>query len=500
MLRNTDRRRQSRPNALDNRSLRLESLESRWLCAASVNLALAHPCLAACVNNFAADGTFSRKDMLTVLAIIQTEKDGVIDATDLSDLRKIVKNAPALNMPDYVYVLANDVVNGNVANAHYQGRALGNLTVGSSNAKYSKIIGKWFYGTDLPSWGTTYAKAAGTLWGTGPSHFHEMQGQLGDCYLISALGSIADSSPSAIKNMFIDNGDNTWTVRFFYNGVPDYVTVTRSLAVSGGYLIFDGYGSSYWNANNVLWLPLLEKAYVQWNEAGKTQRGSYSNSYGAIEGGWMGDVYQQVLGYSTVYGMSTSSSDAKSTLLNALANHQAVTVGTVYYPKASTGLYGNHAYNVLSYNSSTGKFTLYNPWGCCQPSQLTWSQLSVNADSFAATSTASTPAALARARLRSASLAVFADAPPIATATTLDVPDEAPHADAAPTPRTVDAVIADWDPPAGKDLPPVVTPPRPTRSFWSDAAAGIAARSSGNASADVDALFDSLELDLAAAL
>jgi hypothetical protein len=38
---------------------------------------------------------------------------------------------------------------------------------------------------------------------------------VGDCYFIAALGALADSSAAAIENMFIDNGDGTWTVRFY---------------------------------------------------------------------------------------------------------------------------------------------------------------------------------------------------------------------------------------------------------------------------------------------
>ena len=38
---------------------------------------------------------------------------------------------------------------------------------------------------------------------------------LGDCYLISALGTLADSNPAAIQNMIINNGDGTYTVRFY---------------------------------------------------------------------------------------------------------------------------------------------------------------------------------------------------------------------------------------------------------------------------------------------
>ena len=69
------------------------------------------------------------------------------------------------------------------------------------------------------------------------------QGELGDCYFISSLGTIAKASPAAIRNMFIDNGDGTWTVRFYANGTADYVTVDNMLPTdSNGYLVYADYG------------------------------------------------------------------------------------------------------------------------------------------------------------------------------------------------------------------------------------------------------------------
>ena len=44
-------------------------------------------------------------------------------ATDFTDLKTIITDAAQYNMPSYVQVLASDVVNGNTANAHYQGAA-----------------------------------------------------------------------------------------------------------------------------------------------------------------------------------------------------------------------------------------------------------------------------------------------------------------------------------------------------------------------------------------
>ena len=83
--------------------------------------------------------------------------------------------------------------------------------------------------------------------------------------------------------MFVDNGDGTYTVRFYggsygayYNadgsigegfangtGIADYVTVDRMLpSTSSGVFAYSNYGASLTNPNNVLWIALAEKAYA----------------------------------------------------------------------------------------------------------------------------------------------------------------------------------------------------------------------------------------------
>ena len=70
------------------------------------------------------DGSIDRNDLMQLLRATGGD-DGVVDATEFSDLQTIMNNAWTLNMPDYVRVLGNDVVNGNTANAHYQGQLCG---------------------------------------------------------------------------------------------------------------------------------------------------------------------------------------------------------------------------------------------------------------------------------------------------------------------------------------------------------------------------------------
>ena len=130
------------------------------------SLGLNDATLAALVSRLDADGSISRADMISILTSVGA--GGSVSATDFADLKTIITDAATLNMADYVRVLAGDVVNGNRANATYQGQTLGNLTAGSSAAHLDDLIDKWFLGTDLPdpqdgetgSYNLTYVECA----------------------------------------------------------------------------------------------------------------------------------------------------------------------------------------------------------------------------------------------------------------------------------------------------------------------------------------------------
>ena len=367
--------------------------------------------LARLVQSLDADGSINRADMIQILKSVGG--DGVVDATEFSDLKKILTQAGTLNIPGYVQVLAGDVINGNTANATYLGQALGNLSAGSTAAKLNNLINKWFYGTDHPTLCNTslvYKSVAGSLFPSTPSHADEYQGGLGDCYFISALGTLADSNPAAVQNMFIDNGDGTFTVRFYagpcgtiYNysdgsisagfsnnvGTADYVTVDRMLPTSSsGILAYADYGASYTNTANSLWIPLAEKAYAQWNETGKSGRTDALNAYASIQGGWMATVDAQVLGHNATDYIMTNTKEQVA--INALSSHKAVTIGTLSWSGTNLGLYANHAYAIVGYNAATDKFTLYNPWGSNQPGALTWAQLQATCSQMAVADTTGT--------------------------------------------------------------------------------------------------------------
>ncbi|MBD0265780.1 MAG: hypothetical protein ICV78_24575 [Tolypothrix sp. Co-bin9] len=236
-----------------------------------------------------------------------------------------------------------------------------------------KLVGKWFLGSDRPtaSNGASYQAINGSLFKNGISADDVKQGILGDCYYLATLSSIAREKPNYIKNMFIDNGDNTFTVRFFNNAVANYVTVDRYLPTNAyGQLIYASSGSSNKNSSSELWVALAEKAYAQLGESGWSRPSYTTNAYSSIAGGWMDYATSQVTGLDAAGKEVTNMT--KTQLIDLVNSNKVLTAGFVY--GADYGVVNNHAYTVTNYNAANGTFSLRNPWGY-QDANLTWEQL-----------------------------------------------------------------------------------------------------------------------------
>jgi len=302
-------------------------------------------------RNFASDG-INRTDMIEIIR--ETKDYGSMTSTELADVRKVVSS---FYMPEYVKNLANKVVNGDVANIR---SGIGNLYGGSSDTQVESLVGKWFYGSDRPDASGTYRYTSGSLFQGGISVHDVDQGATGDCYFLAALGAAAQDKSSVISNMFISNGDGTFTIRFFKpDGTRDYVTVDRYLPTSGSSARYAGWGGgSYSETDNELWVALLEKAYAQVNESGWIGQDN-TNSYAGIDGGWMDNVINQISGYSTTSKNATSMTQTE--LINLVNSSKMLTVGFV--DGTIPGVVNNHAYTITSYNPFTGRFRLHNPWG-----------------------------------------------------------------------------------------------------------------------------------------
>lgn len=325
-----------------------------------------------------ADNTINRTEMLGFFT--QVGRDGSVSEPEIHDLRVIQSS---FNMPTYVKVLSRNVVEGSKANATFQKTALGNLTPGSPSARLDKLVAKWFRGQDVPDApGYSYGTVAGNLFVGGVEMKDVEQGQIGDCYFLAPLAAIAKTSPSAITSAFIDNGDGTWSVRFYANGNEDYVTVNRWLPKdSFSRLVFANSGDLISDTRNELWVPLFEKAFAQWNETGHAFGRDGKNSYGissddnnGINSGDNGDSYVYLSGRHPTEPIVTQDF-SRARLITALAEGRAVTVGSRAQPPASTSVVGSHAYVVTGYNKASKLFSFYNPWGFRHPGPLSWTQM-----------------------------------------------------------------------------------------------------------------------------
>ncbi len=314
-------------------------------------------------RSFIADG-MSRTDMIEILR--ETKDYGSITSAELMGVRTIVNS---VSMPEYVKNLASKVVYGDLANTK---SGIGNLYGGASDTRVESLVSKWFFGGDRPDAAGTYRHTSGSLFQNGISIFDVDQGSVGDCYFIASLGAAALDKPYVISNMFIDNGDGTFTVRFFKpDGSRDYVTVDRYLPTSaGGNAIYAGWGGgSYSETDNELWVALAEKAYAQVNESGWIGQDG-TNSYDGIAFGWMDKVINQISGLSTTSKNATSMT--ASEVINLVNSSKMLTVGFV--DGTIPGVVNNHAYTVTSYNPWTGRFRLHNPWGNSH-ADVTWAEL-----------------------------------------------------------------------------------------------------------------------------
>jgi hypothetical protein len=291
-----------------------------------------------------------------------------------------------------------------MANLHYQGIDLGNLAAGDSSDKLEKLVNKWFLGLDHPSAQYTdsndnfhdpaYQYVQGSLFQNGINYTDIIQGATPDCYFLSSLGELADRNPSVIKDLFIDNGDNTFSVRFYRDGVAHYVTVDRYLPTDAvGDRVYASFGHDYNDPTNELWVALAEKAFAQLNEsAWKGHDGT--NSYHQTAGGNAARAIEQLTGwqaYSTnMYIQQPFEISWRRELgltsdqvIDKLNSGKLVCLSSTASPLNGT-IHANHIHFVTGYDAATGKFAVHNPYGDLpgHPATLylTWDEITANFD------------------------------------------------------------------------------------------------------------------------
>lgn len=372
------------------------------------------------VQQLVADGQVSREDWIGTGGIFDTiENDGTVSSSEFTSLQILISNASILDnsslyygngsipMYDYVYNLAGKIINGDIANATYQGQPLGNLASGSSASQLELLADKWFLGMDHPDAGHNYAYSqtnGNPLFGpNGPVLSDINQGNDGDCYYLSSMGSIlskqlANSNPNYIAlynpatgenpdGFFINNGDGTYSVRFYYQSqttglwVSDYVTVDQYFPTTGtGNSTEWVYANAYADFSDTsipLWVAIMEKAYVQENASARwspsTSVSDISNNYLTISGLYDGNQsLMQLTGQNGYLNVTNLSNLTFQQIVTSYSNGVGVVFGTKSKPEADAvggsvnndiPLVTGHDYMMYGYNSNNQTILLRNPWG-----------------------------------------------------------------------------------------------------------------------------------------
>ena len=341
--------------------------QSATLLSALTSGGLLNPVKAALTAGYS---LYSYQGIISVLkAVSSAIGSSGLTNTQLTDLRTLTKAVGTVDgTSSYLYGVLNAVVNGNAANATWTGgttshTTLGNLAVGSTAAQFTELVGKWFLGTDLPSWTSTTtwtAKTAPLFATTGIASTEASQGGISDCYLISAMVETARDQPGLIASMFTDNGNGSYGVRLYApSGTPLYFTVDSELPTSG-------YVAS--NASGAFWVSLLEKAFVAW----KNEVYGSANAYASISGGWDAGL-TAITGKSDASyfcgsnTLTTWDTKVKSAVIAALGAGQEVLFGSFISDtdkaNGKTDMVASHEFAVIGYDTATSCFIMRNPWG-----------------------------------------------------------------------------------------------------------------------------------------
>ena len=331
----------------------------------------------AALNSIKYENHLSRRDVIGILS--STRDWNGVNQQEINDLRNFYNYAiNTTHVRDDVKVLSQKVIFSDPSNAWYTGSdsvkdPLGNIQNGFSSNNMSLLIGKHFLGTDRPmihndangNVAGTYTKAGGRLFKNGISANDIDQGASGTCYFLSSLAGTANDKSHLIRDMFTDNGDGTYSVRFHTNNKVDYVTVDKMMATSasGRYIYSDQGDGTATNAlvagNNELWVALAEKAYAQVNESGRLGQQESTNRYGiagneGISWGSLTNGIEHVTGISASWGNVNASgfNGVSSAELQGLVNsNKVVTVG-----------WSGHARAIVGYNAATGRYDIRNPY------------------------------------------------------------------------------------------------------------------------------------------
>ncbi len=223
--------------------------------------------------------------------------------------------------------------------------------------------------------GLTYETREGqSLWGDASDpvdYTHVRQGSIGDCYLISAMISLAKEDPGIIQDLITENPNGTYTVNFA-DGTSEIVTPDLVYTADGQPAFARSEGS------DATWPAVIEKAYAQkfggWGDDPGITGGQSSVAIEALTGRESsyidsGDLSLEDMAErfdnGEILGLSTidKPDDLTTSEWVALDDTPDMFKGDDKYQK----LHQNHAFIVVGVDAEAGTVSVINPWNPSKP-------------------------------------------------------------------------------------------------------------------------------------
>ncbi|MCH2043753.1 MAG: C2 family cysteine protease [Saprospiraceae bacterium] len=185
------------------------------------------------------------------------------------------------------------------------------------------------------------------------------QGQIGDCYFMSAVAAVAKTNPEAIKKLIKTKGDGSYDVTLYAKG--DRLALKPTIINVKPDFVTDENGNPIYadKGDKELWVMLLEKAYAK-------MHGGYDD---IGEGGYIEDGLEAITGQDAKYYMmyKYDSKSIKELMLEGLKAKKPMTAATKGSGEEKTILdsgtiiYKGHAYSVEKISGNN--IEMRNPWG-----------------------------------------------------------------------------------------------------------------------------------------
>ena len=249
--------------------------------------------------------------------------------------------------------------------------------------------------TALMNQNATYSVVSGTLFNpsTGqPDPIDVQQHQIGDCWLLASLAEAAQRKPALITNMIHEYGQeiapdgklvNVYAVNFFDGsadtgdgvGHPNLRTVYVDNELPSNGTLYNA------PINSVLWVSLIEKAYVvavgqnitivgnvSWNDMHQTSPNNGGGNeavygYGVLNIGYASWALHAITGNMALEIVNYTPSDLTMDF-NAGDLVCLYTVNPAQGGPSDPKLVAGHVYAVLSVTAQpTAPYRIFNPWG-----------------------------------------------------------------------------------------------------------------------------------------